>query len=129
MVREIGKVVSVVNDDMVLIRSSESLTLEAVVLVYEIRVIDTGNMPEGKGKRQIVLPKGRLQVVMNEGEGIYLAERYRETVERVRSIARQLNFLSVETVKGEWSAKIDSGGIVKPFSKVIRINDAVGLED
>ncbi|SRR6266446_4122628 len=130
MLREIGTVVSVVNEDMVLIRVRETLNSNATVLVFQrqlVRVVDDKS-PEPV-ERDIVIPKGRLTVVMNEGDGLYLVERFRETVEQVQSLAKQLGFLSVRTVPGDWSAIIDQTGVHNPVRRAIQVGDLVGVGD
>jgi hypothetical protein len=130
MVREIGTVVAVINEDMILVRSSEPLEEDRNILIFVRATVGIrGNASDTPSPREIVVPKGRMDVLMDEGDGLYLARRYRETVERIQSLATQLPFLRTEKVPGDWSALLDSPSIQRTVHREVRVGDLVGLEE
>lgn len=125
MLHEIGKVVTIVSEDMVLIRSSEPIEVDTLVVAFIRHSVDIPDcLPS---QREIVIPKGTLDVIMDEGDGLYLAERYRERRQQIMNPATFLG-LGVETVKGDWSATINPARVRGAVSRLISVGDLIGVE-
>ena len=128
MLREIGSVVAVVNEDMVLLRLSEGIEADEPVVVFVRQFVTIEGASGEPASQEIMVPKGSVDIVMDEGNALYLAERFRGTVQRLKSLGQGL-FGTVETVPGPWSAEIDDKGAAQRTSRKIRVGDSVGVEE
>ena len=139
--KELGKVKSILNNNMVLISSSEGLEIDEQITVFTL--VKDDRLPDIGGAKQVLIPKGELLIVCKQSKDIYLAERYREYSERRRKVtepspmAKALSAVSfqlggqtrevIEKVPGPWSAELDKEESLEiSFSKVVTIGDFVG---
>lgn len=137
----IGKVEAILNDQLVLISSNESLSPDEIISVFS--VIDDPKLKEIGLLEPIFYPKGELRVLCGQSGDKYLAERFREVKKRTRkevvpsqftkSLAGLMAHLQPETkeiteeIPGEWSVEIDKNQNLNiPISNVLSVGDLVG---
>lgn len=138
---QIGKVEAILNDQLVLVESNESLHPDEIISVFS--VIDDPKLKELGIKDPIYYPKGELKVLCGQGENKYLAERFREIKTRTRkeivpsSFARSLTGLVAslqpetkeitEEIPGDWSVEINKEQNLNiAISRVLSIGDLIG---
>lgn len=139
-----GEVKAIVNDEMLLVSSSNEFIGEETVDVFS--QIEDERLLDLIGKNSLFIPKGEIQIICKQTEGIYLAKRFRDFEERIRKVTKPNPFLSglsslstiasqfqgetreeVDRIPGEWSAKFDSEQNLKITpSDIIKIGDLVG---
>lgn len=138
---QIGKVEAILNDQLVLVESNESLHPDEIISVFS--VIDDPKIKELGIQEPIYYPKGELRVLCRQAKNKYLAERFREIKTRTRkeivpsSFARSLTGLVaslqpetkevIEEIPGEWSVEINKEQNLNiAISKVLSIGDLIG---
>ena len=138
---QIGKVEAILNDQLVLIESNESLHPDEIVSVFSI--IEDPKLKELGLREPIYYPKGELKVLCGQSNNKYLAERFREIKTRTRkeivpgSFARSLGGLVAsiqpetkeitEEIPGEWSVEINKDQNLNiAIPKVLSVGDLIG---
>lgn len=138
---QIGKVEAILNDQLVLIESNESLHPDEIVSVFSI--IEDPKLKELGIQEPIYYPKGELKVLCGQSNNKYLAERFREINTRTRkeivpgSFTRSLTGLIAsmqpetkeitEEIPGEWSVEINKDQSLNiAISKVLSVGDLIG---
>lgn len=139
--QEIGKIIAILNENLVVISCEVELIDKDVITVYAI--ICDERFKDVIGIDHIVFPKGKIRVVCKQSSGLFIAERFRESREIRRTItepsalqqALTSSFMGwvgrqkdvIETVHGDWSANFDQSSSLKiEIGKIINIGDIVG---
>lgn len=142
---KLGEIKAILNGDYILISSNQPLIASENIDIFS--VISVPELEKEIGLGNIVLPKGKIKIVCSETEGIYLAKRYRETIEKRKVITEPniyrnvlSNYLSasaftpqkkevIDTTYGPWSANFDieqSLNLTIESSPIAKIGDLVG---
>ena len=139
--RKFGKVVAILNDQLLLITSEEQLKREQIITVFAES--SDPKIAESTDLVSIEYPKGELRIISAQEDNVYLAERFREVTERKRKItvpspfqkgllglAAQLQSETreiVEEVPGPWSADLnEEQALGLTFEKTVHIGDPIG---
>jgi len=139
--KRLGQVKALINDQLVLIDSSEPLKENEIITVFS--VIKDDRLADAAGIDTLAFPKGELRVVCPQENNIYLVERFRELKKETTRVTSPnrfqqglLGFISeiqgetqevIREVAGPWSAQIDAAkslGIKIDIS--IQVGDLVG---
>lgn len=136
-----GKVEAILNEQLVIISSSLTLTPNEIVTVFSS--IDDPKLQELGCSGPLLYPQGELRIVCEQAENRYLAELFRETQTRTRkivtpsplarSISGVLAQLQPETkeiteeIQGEWSAKLNTSQSLNiQIPNVVSVGDLIG---
>jgi hypothetical protein len=125
-VDSIGKIIAILNENQVLIRSDEPLVAGEEVAVFDR--ISTEPLSVS-GIPYLDFPKGRLKITSLQHPGVYLANRFVVSTERVpRSSLGSNAFLSLlgEQEIKSYSAKFDEAANMQiATDRTIRVDDHV----
>lgn len=136
----LGEVKVIINDDLILISSDKTLKNNDVVTIFSS--IPDNNIEETTGIKYLMFPKGKVAIICNQTEQIYLAKRFRELKEKkkvitepspwAKTVAGYLGQLVAEKyeiveVYGPWSAEFDKEKNLNiEIETSIKIGDLVG---
>lgn len=139
----IGKVEFIINDQYLLISSEEDLSRDQIVIVYTI--LENEEINKKYNLNSLPIPKGEIAIVMEESEGLYLAEIFQMPEEKKKIISHPSSFdklvagglRSLLEIKKEEIIEMTPGkrsGILDKkvslnfeYNKEITIGDIVGL--
>lgn len=139
--RVIGRVKAILSETMLLVSSQEEPRPNQILNVFAS--VREDRLQEISGLEKVLIPKGEIKIVCEQGEGLFLAETFREVGERRKTIRSPgplekswMGFAAalqgetkevIETVEGPPSAELDSAESLKlEFSKTVNVGDLVG---
>ena len=139
--KTLGRIEAIVNDRLVIVSSSEELNPNDVISVFS--TIEDPRLKELGYPDPILYPRGELRILCQQQSGKYLAEPFRETRTKTRtivgpppiarSLANALAQLQPETkevteeIEGKWSAKLNTSQSLKiNVPDVVSVGDFVG---
>ena len=138
----LGKIETILNNQLVIISSSESFRPKEIVSVFSI--IDNPKLRELGYAEPIYYPEGQLKIVCQHSGDKYLAEVFQETIVRIKKITKppqvlQRSMVSVfnkmqpefqeisEEIKGALSAELNEKQSLNiQLAKKISLGDLVG---
>jgi hypothetical protein len=130
-----GAVLAILDETKVLLKMEKSEYVPDGRIVTVFSEIKDPTF-ERFGLEKVLIPKGELEVLVAQGEGVYVAQRFQsERVEKRRKPSNlMLNPLGqffgeeVEVItKGSWSATFDQSQSMKlAYPKEIQVGDSVG---
>jgi hypothetical protein len=99
-----GKIIEILSEKHLLLRLSKKLEAQFVLTVFSN--VEVAELQEKYGLSAIRLPKGQVRVISHQGNGLYLAESFREVHHRstLPNMSILAGLLSQETVQGPPSA-------------------------
>lgn len=138
--KQLGKIIAILNQDYVLLSSTETLDQEDIITVFF--VFHNTNQDQLEIE-EIFIPKGEIEIVCPQTESIFLAKRFREVSYKTSYITEPPPFAKsisnivssfapqkrevVEEVHGPWSAEFNSKQSLNvSFNKIISTDDIVG---
>jgi hypothetical protein len=83
--RVFGKVEVILNENAVLISSSEDLAPNEVVNVFSL--IESPELKEKGFEKPLIYPKGELVILAQQENKMYLAETFRDTVMKTKTVS------------------------------------------
>ncbi|MDI6449496.1 hypothetical protein [Anaerobaca lacustris] len=139
--KELGKVIAILNEQLLLITCEEQLEQKQIVTVFG--VVSDRKLSETTCLERVLYPKGELRVICIQEDKTYLAECFREVTKRKRRITTPSPFqramfglvgqLEPETkevedeVSGPWSAALDPEQVLGlTLDKTVHVGDTVG---
>jgi hypothetical protein len=137
----VGSIKAILNNQLVLIQSDHFLKHGEIVQVFQ--EIKNNEINEKFNLDRLFYPKGNIRIICEQTNNFYLAERFREIQERIKTITepspleKSLSGIAsvfqgekkeiVEKIPGEWSAIFNQNTMIKvEISNSIDINDLVG---
>lgn len=146
VIKKIGTVKAILNDQYLLIESTETLSADMTVIVF--KSIDAPTLKDTVGLEQIDFPKGRLDVVSRQDGNLYLVSTAktvlkRKVVYKDNPLAKSLLGISYSLSEaiGRSEEVVSEEPVREPafvnkkqsldleFSKIISVGDSVGLEE
>jgi len=141
--KQLGKIIAILNQDYVLFSSTKGLSKEDIVTVFFVFKNTNQDLLEIEEIEEIFIPKGEIKIVCAQTENIFLAKRFREVSYKTSYITDPPPFAKsfasivssfapqkrevVEKINGLWSAEFNSEQSLEVvFEKMISVDDIVG---
>jgi hypothetical protein len=124
-----GTVLAILNDRQLLLRADEPLDVEKKYIVFgRITIPEL----EKRGVPHLDLPKGEIHVVADQGNNLYVAERFKVSEQRVPyqfpGVEKGLISALVRT-EVAWSAEYDERESLNfSFDRHIKSGDHIGIK-
>ena len=130
----VGTIVEIVGSSMVLVKAERHFTVDEVLKVFA--EVQATELQKKHGLRVLHVPKGELRVLANQGDGFFLAEAFRPTIESSRVVERPSSLLAgilsheviKETVPGPPSAQLSKPTLEFEMTKRVEVGDKVGRD-
>ncbi len=141
--KPIGKIISILNEQFLLVSSSELLSPDDIITVF--KVIKDERISTLNGIGELIYPVGELRVRYAQSDEIYLVERFREIKQRTRTVggpifnqtrdlAYTLSNLAGETitedVPGPWSINFaGKENLNIDIPQTVQVGDTIASEN